>query len=251
MAANRDAMIFDWRTNAELRLPGIPNGVRVTYPMTGVGILLPLSPSNGYTPEILICGGSAIDDTRAGYDISSQEAASDQCSRLVLTEAGIKEGWKVETMPEARIMPDAVTLPDGKIVFVNGGRTGIAGYGNVKEQRGQSNAANPVLTPVLYDPSAPAGERFSRQGMPKSEIPRLYHSVATLTPNATIMIAGSNPNLDRSNAEFGTEYRVEWLLPPYVASNRPAFRGLPSRISFLENFSLQLINVDGAKDVQG
>lgn len=29
VAANRLAMIYNWRTNTERRLPGIPNGVRV------------------------------------------------------------------------------------------------------------------------------------------------------------------------------------------------------------------------------
>ena len=32
IAANQQAMIFDWKANTEvLRLPDIPNGVRVTY----------------------------------------------------------------------------------------------------------------------------------------------------------------------------------------------------------------------------
>ncbi|KAF9513126.1 copper radical oxidase [Hydnum rufescens UP504] len=250
VAANRDAMIYDWRQNTEIRLPRIPNGVRVTYPMTGTGVLLPLSRSNGYTPEIMLCGGSTVDDSRAGYEISAQETASDQCSRLVLSKSGIEEGWKVETMPEPRIMPDAVTLPDGKILIVNGGRSGIAGYGNVKGKVGQSNAANPVFTPVLYDPSAPSGQRFSRQGMPTSSIARLYHSVATLTPNGTIMIAGSNPNLDRSNVEFGTEYRVEWLSPPYMSVHRPQYTGLPRAIEYGQTFSLQAQNIDKTTNIQ-
>ena len=31
VAANTAAMIFDWKTNTETRLPGIPNGVRITW----------------------------------------------------------------------------------------------------------------------------------------------------------------------------------------------------------------------------
>ncbi|OBZ69282.1 Galactose oxidase [Grifola frondosa] len=221
IAANSDAMIYNWRTNTERRLPGIPNGVRVTYPMTGTGLLLPLSPSNKYTPEILLCGGSTIDDTKPGYEISSQDPASAQCSRLVLDDNGIAAGWQVEQMPQARTMPDAVLLPTGEVLIVNGAGTGISGYGNVLNQVGESNADNPVLTPVLYNPSAPSGQRFSSDGMPTSDIPRLYHSVATLTPSGKVMIAGSNPNLDRSELKYGTEYRVEWLSPPYMSKARP------------------------------
>ncbi|KAF6763868.1 copper radical oxidase [Ephemerocybe angulata] len=174
-------------------LPKIPNGVRISYPMTGTGVLLPLSPDNGYTPEILLCGGSTIDDTRAGYDISSQEPASAQCSRMA--------GWQVEEMPVPRTMADAILLPTGDVLIVNGAATGIAGYGNVQNQVGASNADHPVLTP-------PAGSRFSSDGMPASQIARLYHSVASLTPRGDIMIAGSNPNLDRSEVAYGTEYRM-------------------------------------------
>ena len=31
IAANRGAMLFDWKTNTETRLSDFPNGVRVTY----------------------------------------------------------------------------------------------------------------------------------------------------------------------------------------------------------------------------
>ena len=239
MAANNDAMIYDWQANTEQRLPVIPNGVRVTYPMTGTGLLLPLSPENNYTPEILLCGGSTIDDRKPGYEISSQDAASAQCSRMVLTDDGIAAGWEVEQMPQARIMPDAVLLPTGQVFLVNGAGTGISGYGNVLNQVGASNADNPVLTPVLYDPTAPSGARFSSQGLPTSDIPRLYHSVATLTPNGDIMVAGSNPNLDRSEVEYGTEYRVEWFRPPYMSGDRPVLGpGVPGLLRFGETVNL-------------
>ena len=226
VAANNDVMLYDWRSNYERRLPPIPNGVRVTYPLSGTALLLPISPETDYTSEILVCGGSAIDDTRPSWGISSQEPASAQCSRITLTEEGIARGWEVEYMPQARVMPDAVLLPTGQVVIVNGAETGIAGYGNVQSQIGYSNADKPTLTPLLYDPRAPVGQRFSSEDMPTSGIPRMYHSVATLTPNGDIMIAGSNPNLDRSEMAFGTEYRVEWLKPPYMSQERPVILGV-------------------------
>jgi len=253
IAANRDAMIYDWVTNVEQRLPKIPNGVRVTYPMSGTGLLLPLHPDKNYEPEVLLCGGSSIDDTRAGYDISSQEPASAQCSRMVLTPEGISAGWQVEEMPGPRLMVDAVQLPTGDLLLVNGAGTGIAGYGNVQNQVGASNADNPVFTPVLYSPSKERGSRFSEAGMPRSEIPRLYHSVASLTPSGEIMIAGSNPNLDRSDIEYGTEYRVEWLSPPWTRladGERPEIVNGPERLAFGTTEWLE-VKMKTTDDIQG
>lgn len=106
-------MIYDWHANTEQRLPDIPNGVRVTYPMTAGAVMLPLSEDNGYTPEILICGGSTVDDTMPSTEISSQAPASDQCIRMILNEQGIAAGWQIEKMPQARLMPDLVLLPNG------------------------------------------------------------------------------------------------------------------------------------------
>ncbi|KAG2147190.1 putative copper radical oxidase [Suillus cothurnatus] len=253
MAANQDAIIYDWRTNQEQRLPRIPNECRVTYPMAAAGLLLPLSPEDGYTAEILLCGGSTIDDKKPGYEISSQDPASSQCSRLLLTDQGIAAGWMVEQMPEARHMPDAVLLPTGEVLIVNGARTGISGYGNVIDQVGQSNADHPVLTPVLYDPTAPAGRRFSSEGMRSSTIPRLYHSVATLTPNGDIMVAGSNPNLDRSEVKYGTEYRVEWIGPPYMKKIRPLVHKPPKALRYGQNLTLSVkfpSSTDNARSIK-
>ena len=240
IAANRDAMLYDWKKDAEERLPRIPNGVRVTYPMTGTGLLLPLVPENDYAPEVLICGGSTLDDTRPGYELSAQDPASDQCVRMLLTEDGIRRGWQVEKMPYARTMPDAVLLATGAVVILNGAGSGISGYGNVRHQVGTSNADNPVLTPVLYEPSAPVGKRFLTDGLPESSIPRMYHSVATLTPYGDIMIAGSDPNLDRSEVAYGTEYRVEWLRPPYMNKRRPVIMAAPRTMDYAHRVNVHV-----------
>ncbi|KAK0503562.1 copper radical oxidase [Armillaria luteobubalina] len=237
IAANRDAMIYDWKTNTERRLPQIPNGVRVTYPMTGTGLLLPLSSENGYAPEVLLCGGSTVDDRKAAYDISSRDPASALCFRMLLTDEGIGKGWQGETMPQARTMADAVLLPTGQLVIVNGAGSGIAGYGNTKNQVGASNADIPVFEPIIYDPAAESGKRFSSTGV-KSDIARLYHSVATLTPSGSVMIAGSNPNLDRSDVKYGTEYRAEWLNPPYMEMNRPTIDEIPKQILYGQKIRL-------------
>ncbi|KAG8776107.1 hypothetical protein FRC12_001099, partial [Ceratobasidium sp. 428] len=238
IAANNRTMYLDWKNNVETRLPSLPNGQRVTYPMSGAGVLLPLTPENGYTPEVLLCGGSQVSDTLRGDQLSSQTPASSQCSRMKLTPAGIAAGWATESMPQARVMPDATLLPDGTVLIVNGALTGTAGYGNVQNQIGQSNADNPAFTPVLYNPSAAAGLRFSSSGMPTSNIPRLYHSVSSLMPDGSVLIAGSNPNPDVTTNKYATEYRIEILKPPYMTATRPTFSGTPAWMNYKSTLKL-------------
>ncbi|PLW12098.1 hypothetical protein PCASD_24199 [Puccinia coronata f. sp. avenae] len=252
MAANNDAMLYNWKTNAENALPAFPNGVRVTYPFTGSGVLLPLSPQNGYTPEVLVCGGTNLDDRLPVSSLRVSDPASAQCARMVLTDSGIQAGWKIEQMPSPRIMPDLIILPDGKVMIVNGAKTGVAGYGNLVDKVGNSNADNPSLTPVLYDPAVPAGQRFSSVGLPTSTIPRLYHSVATLVPSGNIMIAGSNPNKDVSTAKYPTEYRVEWLSPPYLNDpSRPVISEAPSIANYKEQITVKLAGTEKNLTNQG
>jgi len=148
----------------------------------------------------------------------------------------------VEHMLEPRIMPEMIMLPNGQIVIVNGGRTGYAAFGTVPDAVGnQSNADHPTFTPSLYTPSAPLGKRFSNQGLPTTDIARLYHSTATLTPSGNIMLAGSNPNGEVVNGtRFGTEFRVEYLNPPFMAMARPTMSSVPGVLAFNHNFTVNV-----------
>lgn len=206
-------MIYDWGNNVEQRLPDFPNGQRITYPFSAASTLLPLTKANNWTPEGLFCGGSTIDDSLQPWQMSSHTPASKQCARMVLTPQGAQAGWQLEELAASRVMGEAILTPDGQVVIVNGAYEGIAGYGNVPDQVGQSNADHPAYQSVAYNPAAPAGQRFNHN-MPTSVIPRLYHSVATLTPSGDILITGSNPNADVSTAKFATEYHIELLSPP-------------------------------------
>ncbi len=141
-------------------------------------------------------------------------------------------------------MPDLVTMPNGEIIIVNGAKTGAAGYGNFLDNVGQSNADEPAYTPTRYNAWAASGSRFSHSGMPTSDIPRMYHSVATLTPMGNIMIAGSNPNYDvwdfPEDWPYPTEYRVEWLNPPYMSGPRPTIVNSPSQMSFNTEYTFNV-----------
>jgi hypothetical protein len=52
MSANTQAMIFDWKTNTETRLPGIPNGVRIRYATSMIGTYLLLDTTPRQLPVL-------------------------------------------------------------------------------------------------------------------------------------------------------------------------------------------------------
>jgi hypothetical protein len=144
IAANNRTIIYDVETNTETVLPDIPNGVRVTNPFDGTATLLPLSPPH-FTPEVLICGGSNASDTTPSLNLTSQDPASTQCSRITLTPAGIQKGWEVEHLLEPRMMPEFILLPNGQVLIINGAGTGYAAVNSVADPIGnQSNADHPV-----------------------------------------------------------------------------------------------------------
>lgn len=118
--------------------------------------------------------------------------------------------------------------------------SGFAALASIGVTTGNSNADHPALTPSIYTPSLPLGQRISNSGMPTADIPRVYHSSVTLTPQGFFLIAGSNPNPNTTapgpGVTFPTEFRVEHLNPPSLAPGveRPAFGEgtVPSKLSF-------------------
>jgi hypothetical protein len=46
---------------------------------------------------------------------------------------------------------------------------------------------------MIYNPTAATGERFLTEGIPEQDIPRMYHSTATLLPDGSIML-GMSPS---------------------------------------------------------
>ncbi|GAA5961605.1 hypothetical protein JCM3765_002645 [Sporobolomyces pararoseus] len=251
VAANKMAMIYDWEKNTEYRLPEFPNGVIVTYPASAASALLPLTIANNWTPEVLFCGGTTANLDLDPWLISAKVPASKLCSRMVLNAAGIKGGWKTSNMPTPRVMGDFIQMPDSKLILINGAKEGIAGYGNVKDEIGASNARSPNFAPLLYDPNeSKPSARWSSAGFTASKIERLYHSSATLLPSGEIFVAGSNPNDKRSQVTYKTRYEVEILSPPYMKLARPTFTKGFARLLYGKSFTLTVTVPKGTKNVR-
>lgn len=99
---------------------------------------------------------------------------------------------------------------------------------------GESLSTAPVGQPAMYDPNAAQGSRWNHTGLSTSPIPRLYHSSALLLPDASVLIAGSNPNVDvNTSTIYPTTYQAEIFYPMYFfSSTRPAPSGIPSTVSY-------------------
>jgi hypothetical protein len=250
--ANYSAILWDPDTGAEQALPDTPKQVVWVYPASGAAAMLPLTPDNGYNPTILFCGGQdgdTLPDSLWGnyahpvantFDLPASKA----CQRITPEPAdGSAVAYTADDdmLDSGRTMGQFVILPTGEFLVINGAAKGTAGYADQTGQTapgqmpfGMSLAADPTLKPALYDPSKPAGQRWSDAGLGTSQIPRLYHSTALLLPDGSVMVAGSNPNVDVNfTVPYKTEYRAEYFYPPYFnASARPAPTGIPKTISY-------------------
>ncbi|PIL35941.1 hypothetical protein GSI_01601 [Ganoderma sinense ZZ0214-1] len=232
MQSNWKTSLLDYRTQTETALDDMLDAVRV-YPASGGSTMLALTPDNNYTATLIFCGGTNLQSSQwvTNWDIA-QYNASNSCVRLTPDVSPAYE--EDDPLPEGRSMGNLILLPNGKILMLNGAQTGTAGYGTESWTINESYADNPVLMPIMYDPSAPQGKRWSRDGLSPSTVPRMYHSSATLLPDGSVLVSGSNPHADYAvdNVKFPTEYRVEYFYPSYYNQRRPEPKGVPSSYSY-------------------
>jgi hypothetical protein len=248
------------------------------YPNNGTAVLLPLRPSDNpkesYSAEVLVLGGAGRniyehwvnEETLKGHYI---DALADTW-RLKVQSADPKSEWgRGKPMPHPRVMPDAVLLPDGKVLIVNGACRGYAGG---TAATGPAISYDAVKAADLYDPDTDSWETLA-----SASYERLYHSTALLLPDARVLVAGNDHRitLDRElerdarpcNNSVDTqfqkplykigkisvpetdpyraqtfEYRIEVFSPPYLCTgrNRPIIEQAPERISFGSEFSMEV-----------
>ena len=198
------------------------SGVR-TY---GTSLLLPLTPANNYDPKITIMGGNnPATDTTEIIDMGAQTPK-----------------WVYGlNMSEPRIEMNAVILADGRILAVGGSvddedTDNLSLNADLFDLRNVNLTSNPPYLGTVSSAGANATER-------------LYHSVALLLPDATVWLAGGNP-------ERGTyNNTMEIYQPPYLFSangglaTRPTITSVPSSITYGNAFTLQTPNANSISTV--
>lgn len=241
---NLNAAVLDYKTNTEYPLPAVPHAVR-TYPASAASVMLPLTVANNWTATVMYCGGSDLQSNQwTSGMVLINVPASDSC--ISITPETSNQWVDEDSLPEGRVMGNAILLPDGTVFVANGANTGVAGYGNDTWVLQDSYANNPIYEPIIYDPSKPSGKRWNRDGLKASTIARMYHSTATLLPDGSVFITGSNPHPDYSpNTIFPTEYRVERFYPWYYNKRRPEPSGIPTSLTYGgKYFDLELTSDD-------
>ncbi|KAF6264288.1 immunoglobulin E-set [Scenedesmus sp. NREL 46B-D3] len=181
--------------------------------MAGTATMLMLEPEAGYAAEVVMFGGYTRGRPQCECDVPSNAFAH----RIRLDKKTVDDNrlaWQREAMPYGRNMNDCVLLPNGQIIIVNGARTGVI-----------SNARNPAHDAWLYDPKAPAGQRF--RTLAATNINRYYHSTALLLPDASILVMGSEYGTCTASCARPTPWRfqhqAERFLPPYFfGTSRPS-----------------------------
>lgn len=194
-----------------------------TYPLTASSALLPLSPSNNYSAEVMICGGApwsaSILNTGPGYERFNQSTPADYRCYILKPEVPNPQWWVYQmctdrtcTTKLRRVMPDMVLLVDGSVLILNGVTSGAIGAAK----------SNPQLTPMIFHTSNHSW--YTGPSLAMSRVPRPYHSGALLLHDATVVVLGGNPYLTTvlgvPPGTFPTNFRTEIFVPPYLYTSR-------------------------------
>jgi hypothetical protein len=195
-----------------------PDRFSRTYGVEGACVMLPLRPSATppYQAKVMLIGGGN------GGNIGTPATAS---CEILDTSAGAPAWRLTSAMHNPRVMPDAVLLPDGTVLAVNG------------SARGQSdNAASPVFEAEVFDPKGETWERLCN-----ATVPRLYHATAILLPDARVMTAGTDGSWNPPPYNVG-ELRVEVFSPPYLFKGpRPVITQAPDAMDYKRKYRVQTL----------
>jgi hypothetical protein len=213
---DKSSEIFNVDKNTTVKtMPDLP-GLHRTYPNSGGSVMLPLRKANNYQSEIMICGGGQYQGIDSPCDST--------CGRLKPLSRNPQ--WTITKMPEGRVMVEGVLLLDGTVLWINGAKIGAQGFGI---------ADSPATEAVIYDPMEDIWRKMGH-----ANFPRLYHSVALLLLDGTVLIARSNPNemplhrdeivLTSQSKKFCTEFNTEVWVPPYLRKGLSKVRPVVERL---------------------
>ena len=189
------------------------NVARTNYSNTrtyGTSILLPLTPANNYRPSVIIMGGgNPATPTTEVIDLGAATPT-----------------WQFgPNMSAGRIEMNATILPNGKVLAMGGSSSD-------EDESTASFAAD------LYDP---ATNSFSSAG--SNAIPRVYHSVSLLLPDATVWLAGGNYTRGTYKQQMEI-YKPAYLFTVdgsgnVIPATRPTITSAPAVTTYGSAFTVQ------------
>ena len=212
------AWLFAWKNSSVFQAG--PSKAMNWYSMIGTGGQKPAG-LRGSDPDAM-CADAVMYDAVNGKilsaggspDYQDSDATTNAHVITIGTPGNIPTVATVSSMAYARAFANGVVLPNGQ-VFVTGGQSYAVPFSD----------ATSTLVPEMWNP---ATMKFTT--MAPNQYPRVYHSVALLMPDATVISAGgglcgSGCNTNHLNGEV---YRPPYL---YNSDGTPATRPIISSVS--------------------
>lgn len=208
-----------------------------------------------YAPgRMLLIGGSQADLGRSANVAAVESIDLNQPTPV----------WgPISSMAQPRQFPTATLLPDGKVLV-----TGGTSCGGVNRLDCGPNSA--VQTPELWDPANPS-QGWRQMNPTTSSVPRVYHSVALLLPDARVLVgggglpaaageqalsgaicAGTGPDDTEECRRLGHK-NVEIFSPPYLYNSdgseatRPSIVTAPESLAYGQLAQVGLGNVSASE----
>ena len=191
-----------------------------------------------YAPgKVLVVGGGSSNSPEADSSnpIASAVSVNLNSGKPVISGAG--------SMAFARRQHNATVLPDGT-VLVTGGMN-APGKGEKAATGNNGSIVRAPLTPdQIIKPSElwnPATNTWST--LSSLSVPRLYHSVALLMPDARVLVGGGG----RCGTQCSDYTNVEFFSPPYLfkrdgsgnLATRPSIQSAPDTVTLGSSFAVQ------------
>ena len=186
----------------------------------GSSVLLPLTPANNFSPSVMILGGGNPSTATAEIIDLSQPTPA----------------WQfAPSMSQPRIEMNAVLLPSRNVLALGG---------SLNDEQNSSASLNADL----YDPIA---KTFSSAGA--NGFPRLYHSVALLLPDATVWVAGGNPQRGTYQQEMEI-YQPAYLFTTdgqghVIPATRPTITSAPATVAYGSAFAISSPDASNVKSI--
>ncbi len=186
----------------------------------GSSVLLPLLPATNYKPRVMILGGAPI------LSLTDTSHPATKSTEIIDLAQSSPQWVSGPDMSAPRIHQNAVILPTGKVLVVGG-----SNINEIPDTVGTGGYAADLIDPDTSTVVSAGVASFAR----------LYHSMALLLPDATVLVLGSNP------ARGVFERNMEIYKPAYLfdvndnLATRPGITSAPtSPIGYNATFQVQL-----------